>query len=136
ERLKRRARHAYELGRLRTASRIALLLGPATLVCLLSERNRPACACSATVLLALAIGLRWRDRRGTNGVRTGLWAGLLPLATGLLLNALGVDCRDGRWAPLCATAATLIGGAAGIYIARRTIRRQPGPPAESWLVSA
>lgn len=62
EQLRARGLWAYEMGRLRAASRIALLLVPTAAVCLLEARGREACACSSVLLVSLAIWLRWRDR--------------------------------------------------------------------------
>jgi hypothetical protein len=59
-----RGLRAYELGRLVTASRVALVLVPLAALCLFETSGREACACLSVLLLGSAIWLRWRDRAG------------------------------------------------------------------------
>jgi hypothetical protein len=92
EQLRATGLRAYELGRLRSAARIALVLLPLSALCLMESRGRETGACLAGLLLALAIGLRWWHRRGIESVNTGLLAGSLPLLSGLLLQSLDLEC--------------------------------------------
>ena len=124
EDLRAQALWAYERGRLRAASRIALVLIPAALVCLLESRGREACACTSVALLGMAVWLRWRDRRGFDAVTTGLLAGSLPLIAGLLLDRMDFQCGLAGGSPLCTGFAGLLGGAAGVFIAVRENRRR------------
>jgi len=120
--LRARGLHAYELGRLRTAARVAIVLIPIAAVCLLEARSREACACLSVLLLLTAIGLRWRDRRGMENVTTGLLAGSLPLAAGLTIGRLDLRCGLAGADMFCTTFAVLVGVLAGSFIAFREAR--------------
>ena len=124
EQLRAQGLRAYETGRLRAASRVALLLVPAAAVCLLESRTRGACACLAVALLSLAIWLRWRNRTGLESVTTGLLAGSVPLLAGLVLDRLDLQCGVGGSATLCTGVALLLGGASGVFIGLRESRRR------------
>lgn len=113
---------AYETGRLRAAARIALVLVPLAALCLFESRGREACACCATLLLGLAIWLRWRDRRGFESVGTGLLAGSILLVTGLLLDGLDLQCGLADGSAICTAFAVFIGGGAGILIGSREVK--------------
>jgi hypothetical protein len=71
------------------------------------------------LLLALAVWLRWRNRRGFEAVTTGLLAGSVPLVTGLALDRLDLQCGLAGGSTFCTGLAVLLGGAAGVFIARR-----------------
>lgn len=124
EQLTVRGLRAYEVGRFRTASRVALVLVPGALVCLLEARTRESCACLAVLLLGLAVWLRWRDRTGFEAVTTGLLAGSIPLVAGLVLSRLGLRCGSIETALPCAGSSVLVGAAAGVVIAVREVRQQ------------
>lgn len=122
EELAVRALRAYEIGRLWKASRVALVLLPVTVLCLLENRSREACACFAVILLASAIWLRFRDRAGMDSVTTGLLAGALPLAAGLAFAGLDLRCGLAGSDSYCTAFSLLIGAGAGLVIARRETR--------------
>ncbi len=124
ELLRARGLRAYETGRVRMAARVALILIPAAAVCLLDARGRPACACLSVLLLGLAVWLRWRDRRGMEAVTTGLLAGSIPLAAGLVLSRFDVHCGSAGAAFLCTAFAALLGIGAGALIAVREARQR------------
>jgi hypothetical protein len=124
EYLRARGLWAYETGRARMASRIALIVIPVAVVCLLEARGREACTCVSVVLLGLAVWLRWRDRRGTEAVTTGLLAGSIPLAAGLVLARLGLRCGADGSAALCLGFSVLVGLGAGAVIAVREARQR------------
>jgi hypothetical protein len=115
---------AYELGRLRTASRVALALVPAAVVCLLEPKGRESCACLAVLLVGLTVWLRWRDRSGFEAATTGLLAGSLPLVAGLVLSRFDLHCGDIERAPLCTALSALVGVAGGVVIAVREVRER------------
>jgi hypothetical protein len=122
EQLRVRGLRAYEVGRLRVAARVAFLLVPVAAVCLLETRGREACVCLAALLLGLAVWLRWRDRHGMESVTTGLLAGSIPLAAGLVLAGLDLRCGLAGEETFCTAFAVLVGGAAGALIAVRERR--------------
>jgi hypothetical protein len=124
DQLRTQGLRAYETGRLRAASRIALVVVPAAALCLLESRGREACACLAVTLLALAIWLRWRDRRGFESVTTGLLAGGVPLVAGLMLDRFDLQCGLAGGATFCTGFAALLGGAAGVLIGVREHKRR------------
>jgi hypothetical protein len=133
EQLTERGLRAYEFGRLQMASRVALVLVPATAICLFESRGRETCLCLALVLLGLAIWLRWRNRRWLDTVTVGLQAGSLPLVAGLLLDRLDVPCGLAGAASYCTAFAVFTGGAAGMWIGVR--ERKPGGQLLSWLTA-
>jgi hypothetical protein len=125
ERLKARARCAYELGRFRSAARIALYLAPGAALCLYLAPDRAQCSCLIALLLTATIALRFRDRRGGESVRTGLIAGSFPLAVALLL---ATDPRCERL--LCIAISAVVATGAGIWVGlqqRDPARRGSGP---------
>jgi hypothetical protein len=119
ELLAARGRRAYEMGRLMTAARVALVLVPVAALAMIEHRARSGCACCAAVLLALAVWLRWRDRRGWESVETGLFAGAVPLVAGLVLGNLGVACDVRIDAASCTALSVAVGAAGGAVIAWR-----------------
>jgi hypothetical protein len=116
EELTARGLRAYEMGRLLTAVRVALVVIPVAAVCLIERRGREACACLALILLATAVWLRFRDRRGMDAVNVGLGAGSLPLLAGLIFDRLDLRCGLAGAASFCTTFAMLVGAAAGVMI--------------------
>ena len=119
ERLRAQGLLAYETGRLRAAARVALVLIPVAALCLAETKGRPACACLTVTLLALAIWLRWRDRRGFESVTVGLLAGSVPLVAGLALDGLDLQCSLAAGSSFCNGFALLLGGGAGVFIGLR-----------------
>lgn len=107
---------AYELGRLKTALRVGLVILPLAGLCLIESRGREACACVAVVLLVLCVWLRWRDRQGYEVVAMGLRAGAFPLLLGLLFDRFGLQCGLAEGASFCTASALIVGGVAGGYV--------------------
>jgi len=117
EELTARGLRAYEFGRLLAACRVALVLVPLATLCLVERTGREMCACAGVLLFAAAVWLRWRDRSGTEAVRTGLIAGSIPLFAGLVLDRLGLRCGLAGSDSFCAVLSVLLGGGAGALIA-------------------
>lgn len=115
ERLAKRARRAYELGRIRSAARIAAYVAPVGALCVLMSPRKGECLCLVFVLLAFVVGMRWRNRRDGGNAELGLIAGALPLGAGQLL-ALDPSICGG---PACILGASLVAAVAGIWIAWR-----------------
>lgn len=133
ETLTRRSLRHYELGRLRMAAQIALVLAPIVAICLLEPIGREACACCAGLLLIASIWLRFRSRAGVESVSTGLLAGLVPLAAGLILTRLDPGCATAGAFSYCSGFSLLVGAAAGAVVAIR--ERNRGPIPSHWLVA-
>lgn len=123
----------YELGRLRMAAGVALVLSPLIAICLLEPLGREACACCAGLLLAASIWLRFRSRAGFESVSTGLLAGVVPLAAGLILNQLDPGCATAGALSYCTGFSLLFGAAAGAVVALR--ERSRGPISSHWLLA-
>jgi hypothetical protein len=119
ETLTARSLRHYELGRLRMAARIAIVIAPIVAICLLEPVGREACACCAALLLAATIWLRYRSRAGFESVSTGLLAGSIPLAAALALTRIDPGCASADLVSYCTGFSLLIGGAAGAVVALR-----------------
>jgi hypothetical protein len=133
EHLEARGLRAYELGRIRMATKVALVLVPLTTVCLLESQGREACACMGVLLLLAAVGLRWRDRDGVRAVEDGLVAGIVPLVFGVLLGRFAPECTSAALFSACTAFSILVGGAAGAVVAAREARRPS--PSRGWLMA-
>lgn len=108
---------AYEVGRLKRATRVGLVLVPVTLLCLVESRGREACVCVAVALLGGCTWLRWRSRRGFEVVATGLQAGGVPLLAGLAFDRFDVRCGVDEASAFCSVFGVLVGALAGVFIA-------------------
>lgn len=134
ETLTARSLRHYELGRLRMAARIAMVLAPIVAICLLEPVGREASACCAALLLASTIWLRHRSRAGLESVSTGLLAGSIPLAAALALTRIDPGCASAELLSYCTGFSLLVGGAAGAVVALR--ERGVVPLPGHWLVAA
>lgn len=126
EQLTARGMRAYELGRLRSASRAALYLIPVVALCAVVTNAVETCVCLGVVLLAASVWLRWRDRRGGDSANTGLVAGSIPLLAGLIAVYAIPDCADPEYFILCAAVSLSAGAASGIWLGLRIGRQQSG----------
>jgi hypothetical protein len=131
ESLTTRSLRHYELGRLRMASRIAIVLAPLVAVCLLEPAGREAGACCAALLVLGSVWLRFRNRAGVESVTTGLLAGAVPLAALLLLTQLDPGCATAGALSYCTGFSLLFGAMAGAVVARR--ERTAAPISGNWL---
>lgn len=114
----RSLRH-YELGRLRMAARVAIVLAPIVALCLLEPIGREACVCCAALLLAASVWLRFRNRAGVESVSIGLLAGGIPLVAMLVLTRLDPGCATAGLVSYCTGFSLLVGAAAGAVVALR-----------------
>jgi hypothetical protein len=134
ETLTARSLRHYELGRMRMALRVALVLGPVIGVCLLERIARDACGCSAALLVGVCVWLRFRSRAGVDSVTTGLLAGAIPLSAALLLTQIDPGCATARPLSLCTAFSVLVGGLAGVVVALRE-RARPSLSRHWWLAA-
>jgi hypothetical protein len=132
EQLRARGLRAYELGRLRAALRIVAVLVPASAVCVLATSARPAGACIALVLVAIAVWLRWSSRQGSEDVTIGLRAGCVPLVAGLVVQ-MAPSCPFPAMTPLCSIVGAAAGVVGGLWLGIR--ERRSGAAARSWAVA-
>jgi hypothetical protein len=97
ERLARRARIAGELGRLRSAVRVPLLIIPFTVLLAMGAHSTEACVrCFVLGALAFVLGtfFRWRNRAQGQAATLGLGSGILALSCALTIRLIspGWEC--------------------------------------------
>lgn len=131
ETLTARSLQHYELGRLRMAARVALVLAPIVAVCLLEPIGRETCAGCAALLLAASVWLRFHSRAGVESVSTGLFAGAIPLVAVLVLTKLDPGCATAGLLSYCTGFSLLVGAAAGGVVAQH--ERGRASPSGHWL---
>ena len=125
ETLTTRSLRHYELGRLRMAAHVGIVLLPLIAVCLLEPTGREASGCCAALLVVGSVWLRFRNRAGVESVSAGLLAGIVPLVALLLLKQLDPSCTTaGAWS-YCSGISLLAGAAAGAVVALRERARVP-----------
>lgn len=91
-------------------------------VCTLLSTNPKACAYLALLVVALAVTLRWLDRRGVQAVDIGLKSGMLPLLITIALMQVGCSPNS----PLCIAICVLAGTLAGAWIGYQLGDRRAG----------
>ena len=130
ELLAKRARRAAEWGRLRVASRTALVVVPLALIALVAGTPAPAVAVIGAALVILTIGLGWWSAEGGRCARSGLRLGAVPMAASLITLAV-----EGAQAPNpaltvcgagCLVASLIAGGGCAWYAVRNA------PPLRWW----
>jgi hypothetical protein len=118
ELLTRRARRAYELGRLRAASRILWLLVPLVTLAAAIGRRTELCSCVGAVLVGAAVFARWRGRALGDALTHGVLVGAFVTVTGLSMNALLARCSDESLVSLCGVICALSGIIGGYSLFR------------------
>ena len=119
--LERRARRAYEYGRLLHGLRRATLVAPMVALSLLVCGHPTATWVTGGALVAAVVLFEWRGQGFAVGSRVGLWAGLPPLLLPLAVQATGHLCSPS----LCRVypAMCLLGGIlGGVLLARLGMR--------------
>jgi len=109
--LARRAKRAYEAGRLEAAVGRSLLLLPIVALALFCCSDPARILISGLCLLAAVTFCLWRGQAYGRGVRPGLLAGIVPLAIPLAAQAGGHLCDAGRC--LLVPSVCILAGAAG-----------------------
>jgi hypothetical protein len=120
--LERRARVAYELGRLKMAARILPWLVALAALGAISAGAPTWVMVSGGLLVLLAVGLRWRNRAGIEDVRLGLQAALLPFIAGVWFCRV---VRTPAFTPFSWYGALCVGvgAATGIWVGVQTAPR-------------
>jgi hypothetical protein len=122
-RLQRRARRAYEWGRLRAAVPGAMhAVGLTFTAVLLEHRVRASTLILGSLLVLLCLGLGWWGRQWGRAVAPGLLAGLFPLLLPFVVSGAGHVCYTGGCRAFCLM--TCVGGglAAGAVLSLATLR--------------
>jgi hypothetical protein len=125
--LQRRARRTAELGRVRMAVRVGIVVLPLAALSLVGGAAPLTCGCMAGLLFLLASGLRFWHREGVLAVEMGLAMGSVPLMATAVLQSCGVACfscvqlTGAEWA--CIAAGVL----GGMGLAARATRAGHGP---------
>lgn len=107
--VERRARRAYELGRLRRALTLSTPLLGLVAAALLLGPGRAFDLVVAGALLLTGVGYLWRGTLAERALLPGIGAGSFPLVLALLANGPGPGCAHGGALSLCA-AACAVGG--------------------------
>jgi hypothetical protein len=116
-----RACHAYEVGRLDSALRRAVLLLPLPGLTFLCCAEPARSIVTGVGLVAAVTFCLWRGQAIGRGVRPGLLAGAVPLLIPLAAQATGRICEAGRcfMSPTVCILAGLAGGVAlGVFAPR------------------
>lgn len=130
-----RARHAYELGRARSAAWTGLAVVPfAGCAVLASERPASVTVLSAA-LYVLAVALFFRGEVYGTAVGPGLLAGVAPMLAPVLFRESGHCCLGGTCWSGCMIACFGGGLAAGLVIGCLAAKRRERP-ARFWLAAA
>ncbi|MEZ4426890.1 MAG: hypothetical protein R3A51_04255 [Nannocystaceae bacterium] len=132
--LRRRARAAYERGRLRLALPLALAGAAPALVALLTwDRPWTTAGCFLAVYALLAYCL-WRGGGASRGATSGLIAGSIPVLALAIIGPFGHFCGVGGVCMATCVPVCFGGGvAAGAFLAWRGLRAQQG--AGFWIAA-
>lgn len=126
-RLQRRARRAYEWGRLRAAMPGALpAVGLTWMAAVLQHHVKPSLLVLGGLLVLLCLGLGWWGRQWDRAVAPGLLAGLFPLLLPFVVSGAGHVCYTGGCRAFCLM--TCVGGglAAGAFLSLAALRLPEG----------
>jgi hypothetical protein len=125
--LERRARRAYEMGRLRSALRLAPFVVLATGAAVATGRPPALALTLGGILLPLSLGLSFAGGSPGRAVLPGLLAGGAALVMPLLVATVGHACFGPACMPFCLPACVVGGGIAGAVIARTAVAQGPEP---------
>jgi hypothetical protein len=131
--LRRRARRAYELGRISRALGVTPFVLLAAGVAIACGRPPALTGALAAALFALAVGLLAFGGSPARAVGPGLVAGWAALAPPLLLRTAGHACFGARCMSLCLPACAIGGVVCGALLGRLAAREGGGA---AWLGAA
>lgn len=127
ERALRRARRAYEVGRVRAGAYLLLYIAPVVAVCAVVAESSFSVVAVGAAVAVLAVAFLWRGQALEQCLAPGFVGGALGFAVPPLFQAWGGACGDDTCSRFCAVAA-FAGGALAIFVARRRTA-QTGPRA-------
>lgn len=116
--LKQRAKSAYELARLKEASRWLLIILPLVCLGLYSSHSSNIAILCGFSLAILVVGAKWRGQQFGFGVLPGLLAGATAFVIPFMLHFFEICCRYD-----IETAACAVSGAIGGFILGRMVGR-------------
>lgn len=122
--LARRARQAYELGRLRRALRVLGIVAPLTALSLLVCAVPQASVIIGTALAVTSVGLLWRGEDWGRSVAPGLKAGVAAFLLPVTFHAFGYCCRLDIETALCLGSGIAAGLAVGVTGMRQAAERR------------
>jgi hypothetical protein len=120
DRLMKRARRAYELGRLGRASRFGLLAVPPSVVSVDACTSDLMCGVCGSLLAVLLVAFAWRGETYERAIWPGFLAGITAFSVPLIGSAIGL-CAPGAPIPLCLLFCVLGGLAAGAFVGLRML---------------
>lgn len=124
----RRARRAYELGRLKSAVPVLAVVVPATALSLTCCPVPGVSIACGVALSLVAIALLWYGRAPGRAVWPGLLAGTIPFLAPLTVELTGHACIGGTCTMMpaaCIGAGLVAGVLLGVYLARVRGDRRP-----------
>jgi hypothetical protein len=114
-----RMRRAYEIGRLRRAMRVTLLVIPLVVISVEMCSSASASLTVGACLALLTVGLLWRGQGWGRSVPPGLAAGVAAFALPVVAHAFGYCCRYDLEITVCVAAGVF----AGIIAATSALRQ-------------
>jgi hypothetical protein len=128
---RRQAMHAYQVGRMRFAARVAVVIVPLTLLCAWETRAFVECAGVGGSLLVLTVAMRWWHRRGAEAASAGLRSGAVPTVAALAVCRFAPSCPPDVALGLCVG----VGLVSGALVGRTAIQRS-AKPWQHWTAAA
>ena len=127
---RRRARAAYERGRLLRAATEAAIVVPIVAASAIWSSSARVSLAAGVVLAVLLVALRARGQHFGRAALTGLVAGLAPMVLPLALHRSGWCCIGGvACTSFCFTACIVGGVIAGAWVGARALRGESRPVA-------
>jgi hypothetical protein len=130
-----RALRAYELSRLRAASRILWLLVPLVIFAAAVSRRTELCSCVGAVLVGTALFARWRGRMLGAALTHGVFVGSFVTVSGLSMSALMASCAEESLASVCAVICALSGAIGGYSLFRLSERVNASWIGKYWSIA-
>jgi len=107
--IKQRAKRAYEIARIRMASRFGLIVIPLIMLSCLTCGSDAFPLTFGAILLSIVVLFKWRGLDYGKAVMPGLVAGGVAFAIPLIMHLLGICCQNNLEVIFC-IASGLVGG--------------------------